>query len=77
MITQIKIFLKIPSFFISHNKDFSAAACDYYLVDDDENFVERVNCEEKPIGCGIIFEKKDLISINLVNEKFLINEKKN
>ena len=71
-----KDFLKILHLFISHNKDFSAAACDYYLVDDDENFVERVNCEEKPIGCGIIFEKKDLISIGLYNEKFLINEEK-
>ena len=71
-----KDFLKILHLFIAHNKDFSAAACDYYLVDNDENFVERVNCEEKPIGCGIIFKKKDLISIGLYNEKFLLNEEK-
>ena len=71
-----KDFLKILHLFISNNSDFSAVACDYYLVDDDENFVERINCEEKPIGCGIIFEKKDLISIGLYNEKFLINEEK-
>jgi len=71
-----KDFLKILYLFITHNKDFSAVACDYYLVDNDENFVERVNCEEKPIGCGIIFKKKDLISIGLYNEKFLLNEEK-
>ncbi|WP_440935835.1 glycosyltransferase family 2 protein [Candidatus Pelagibacter sp.] len=71
-----KDFLKILYLFITHNKNFSAVACDYYLVDNDENFVERVNCEEKPIGCGIIFKKKDLISIGLYNEKFLLNEEK-
>ena len=71
-----KDFLKILHLFISHNNDYSAVGCDYYLVDDNENFIERVNCEEKPIGCGIIFEKKDLISIGLYNEKFLLNEEK-
>ena len=69
-------FLKILHLFVANNEDFSAAACDYYLVDDNENFVEKVNCEEKPIGCGIIFKKKDLISIGLYNEQFLLHEEK-
>lgn len=69
-------FLKILFLFISLNKEYSAAACDYYLVDDDENLVKRVNCDEQPIGCGIIFETKDLISIGLYNESFLLHEEK-
>ena len=33
-----KDFLKILHLFIAHNKDFSAAACDYYLVDNDDAY---------------------------------------
>ena len=71
-----KDFLKILHLFVSSNPDYSAAACDYFLVDDNENVIERLNCDEKPIGCGIIFETKDLISIGLYNEDFLLHEEK-
>ena len=71
-----KDFLKILHLFVLHNSDYSAAACDYYLVDDDENVIERINCDKHQIGCGIIFETKDLISIGLYNEKFLLHEEK-
>ena len=71
-----KDFLKILHLFVSSNNDYSAAACDYFLVDDDENVIERINCDKKPIGCGIIFETKDLISIGLYNENFLLHEEK-
>lgn len=71
-----KDFLKILHLFVSSNNDYSAAACDYFLVDDNENVIERINCDNKPIGCGIIFETKDLISIGLYNENFLLHEEK-
>lgn len=69
-------FLKILHLFISQNQDFDAAACDYYLVDDNENVIKRIDCEKEPIGCGIIFETKHLIEIGLYNEKFFLNEEK-
>tara|TARA_B100000965_G_scaffold406447_1_gene445439 strand:- start:1848 stop:2453 length:606 start_codon:yes stop_codon:yes gene_type:complete len=69
-------FLKILHLFVSENTDYDAAACDYYLVDDDENVIERINCDESPIGCGIIFETKHLIEIGLYNENFFLNEEK-
>lgn len=71
-----KEFLKILHLFVSNNLDYSAAACDYFLVDDNENVIERINCDLKPIGCGIIFETKDLISIGLYDENFLLHEEK-
>ena len=49
-------FLKTLYLFVSLNSDYDAAACDYYLVDDEENIIKRVNCDEQPIGCGIIFD---------------------
>ncbi len=67
-------FLKILHLFVSNNKDISAAACDYFLVDDNEKIIERANCIEKPIGCGILFEKKHLISVGLYDENYLIDE---
>jgi len=71
-----KDFLKILFLFLSLNEEYSAVACDYYLVDDDEKLIRRVNCDEQPIGCGIMFETKDLISIGLYNENFLLHEEK-
>ena len=71
-----KEFLKILHLFISYNKQFDAVACDYYLVDDEENFLKRIDSDESPIGCGIIFEKSHLLEIGLFNEKYLIHEEK-
>ena len=51
-------------------------ACDYLLVDKDENVLERVNCFEKPIGCGILFRKDKLLKIGLYDEEFLYHEDK-
>ena len=45
-----KDFLKILFLFLSLNEEYSAVACDYYLVDDDEKLIRRVNCDEQPIG---------------------------
>lgn len=67
-------YLKILYLFMQHNKNFDAAACDYWTVDRNEKVIKRNNCIEKPIGCGIIFKKKDLINIGLYNVKYKINE---
>ena len=68
--------MRILYLFVSLNDDYDAVACDYLLVDDNENTIRRVDCEKNPIGCGIIFQTKDLISIGLYNEQFLLNEEK-
>ncbi len=69
-----KDFLSILYLMITLNPSYSAVACDYYLVNDEEKILEHVNCEEKPIGCGIIFETNDIKSIGMYDEKYLINE---
>ena len=43
-----KDFLKALHLFVSTITVF-AAACDYFLVDDNENVIERINCDNKPM----------------------------
>jgi len=64
-------FLKI---FLEENKYVDAVGCDYYVVESDESARERVNCSEKPIACGIMFRKEQLMKIGLYDEKFLYQE---
>ncbi len=69
-------FLKILFLFITENSNFDAVACDYLVVDDKENVIKRFDCHKTPIGCGIMFKTKDLISIGLYDENFLLHEEK-
>ncbi len=62
--------------YIENNKYMDAVACDYHLVDDKENILERKNCLKDPIGCGIIFKSEHLFNIGLYDNSFLLNEEK-
>lgn len=67
-------YLKILSMFLSLNNSFNAVACDYLLVDNQQNVLSHENCHKKPIGCGIMFKLDKLIEIGLYNEDFLARE---
>jgi len=67
-------FLNILSTFLYINKSLDAVACDYSLVDENENIIKEVNCDNKPVGCGIMFRMQHLLEINLYDEKFLYCE---
>ncbi len=67
-------YLNILSMFLNLNNNFNAVACDYLLVDDQQNLISQINCLEKPIGCGIMFRLDKLIDIGLYNENFLARE---
>ena len=71
-----KNFLLILYLMITQNSNYSAIACDYYLVDDKEEVLEQINCDKKQIGCGIIFEALHMKSVGLYNENYFINEEK-
>ncbi len=62
--------------FLSENPYMDAVACDYYLVDDNENFLSRRNFLDDPIGCGIMFRVEQLIDIGLYDDSFLSHEDK-
>ena len=69
-------FLYILLKYIEQNKYMDAVACDYYLVDDLEEIIERKNCSIDPIGCGIVFKTSHLMEIGLYDEEFLLHEEK-
>jgi hypothetical protein len=51
-----------------------AVACDYLVIDQFEKVTERFNCDEQPIGCGIMFRKERLVEIGLYDELFSMAE---
>ncbi|HEY1363737.1 MAG TPA: glycosyltransferase family A protein [Xanthobacteraceae bacterium] len=67
-------YLYILQRFLEDNTYMDAVACDYYVVDDAENVLERRNCMEHPIGCGIMFRADHLIDIGLYDDNFLMHE---
>ena len=70
-------YLKILSMHLQMNPDIDAIACDYQLVNDEQEVLERgVNCLERPIGCGIMFKLDHLIEVGLYDEGFLVREEK-
>ena len=67
-------YLYILKQFLEDNPYMDAVACDYVLVDDQENVIARRNCSEHPIGCGIMFRTDHLIDVGLYDDEFLMHE---
>lgn len=67
-------FISILQFFLDQNPNIDAVACDYLMVDDNEQVIERVNCKEYPIACGIMFRRDHLVSIGMYDESFRLHE---
>lgn len=67
-------YLYILQRFLEANTHMDAIACDYLVVDDAESVLERVNCMERPIGCGIMFRSDHLIDIGLYDDALLMHE---
>ena len=68
-------FLNILHEYIKSNQA-DAVSCDYLVVDDNEKVIKKENCLRKPIGCGILFQKKHLKNIGLYDKEFLYHEDK-
>jgi len=69
-------FLNILHFYLESNRHADAVACDYLLLDDAEEVLDRESCLEKPIACGIMFRKDHLIEIGLYDEEFRCHEER-
>lgn len=67
-------YLKFLFLMIDLNKDVDAVSCDYLLVDDKENIIRRVNCDNEPIGCGIIFRLDQLKDLGMYSSNIKIFE---
>lgn len=68
--------LLIESKFLELNPDWGAAACDYYLIDLNEEIIGRNSCIDNPIACGIMFRKRNLLDIGMYDESFRMHEER-
>jgi len=69
-------FLNFLSYYLESNEHADAVACDYLLLDDTENVLERGNSNKSPIACGIMFRKHQLFDIGLYDEDFCYHEER-
>ena len=69
-------FIRVLYTFLEQNQYMDAVACDYFLVDDSETVLERRNCDNYPIACGIMFRTDQLINLGLYDEEFLLHEER-
>lgn len=68
-----RFFLNICDVNMQFNQ-CDAVATDYFLVDDKEKVLSRMDVKEKPIACGIMFRKEQMIDIGLYDESLQIGE---
>ena len=67
-------FLDVLYLFSAENPQMDAVSCDYLLVDDREEVLQRGDASKDPIACGIMFRAEQLIDIGLYDESFLRHE---
>src|SRR5215203_5464558 len=69
-------YVNVLSMHLALNPSIDAVACDYNLVANNDEVLGRVNCEEQPIGCGIMFRRDQLVELGLYDEQFMLHEDK-
>jgi len=65
-----ELFIHMLSTFLEANHDAMGIGCDYFLVDEHENILERVDASQKPVSCGILYRRDLLVSAGLYNPEF-------
>ncbi len=68
--------LRVEKLYLNLNPEFGAVACDYYVVDEKENHIERRDGRKDPIACGVMFKKENLVAIGLYDESFRMHEER-
>ena len=69
-------YLNFLHYFLEVNTECDAVACDYFLFDDNENWIKRCDSSKEPIGCGIMFRVEHLLELGLYDNTFLVHEDK-
>lgn len=56
--------------YLAFNDEAFGVACDYLLVDDNENVLERRHAELAPVSCGILYRRDLFVQAGLYNPDF-------
>jgi len=67
-------YINIMFWHLMMNQYLHAVACDYLLVDEKGVYMGLKNCEDDPIGCGIMFRIEHLIDLGLYDESMRLHE---
>lgn len=59
----------MSNYILSNNKIFGVA-CNYFLIDEKEKKVSHLKAREKPIACGIMYNKKLFIKYGMYNSNY-------
>lgn len=71
-----KHYLLFMSTFLEMNQYMDAVACDYILVDANENFLGIRNYLDDPIGCSIMYRKDQLLKLGMYDPELKVHEDK-
>lgn len=63
-------FLRVLVLFLEEHKNFFSVSCDYYLVDEMERKISKINYNENPISCSIMYNRKKLLKLGGYNPRF-------
>jgi len=62
--------------YLESNHDAFGVACDYLLVDEHENVIERRYADRDPVSCAIMYRRDLLVRLGLYNPEFRHLEEK-
>lgn len=65
-----ELFAFMLATYMEFNHEVFGVACDYTIVDEFENPVERRRPDTHPISCGILYRKEWLTSVGLYDDGF-------
>ena len=63
-------FIKLLFAYLRNNKNLFCVACDYQYFKSNEKIIKVVSAREKPISCGIMYNRSKLISLGLYDKNF-------
>lgn len=69
-----RYFLFLLYYFLNNNREYGAVSCDYVLVNDMEELLQKKDSSKDEIACGIMFRREALINIGLYNKNFSMRE---
>lgn len=69
-------FLHFLGSFLDYNKDWDAAASDYYKINLKGKILKRYSFSKNPIACGVLYRRKSIFDVGLYNSKFRALEDK-
>lgn len=69
-------YLLFMSTYLNMNPYMDAVACDYVIVDSNENILDIKSFLDEPIGCGLMFRREQLFNIGKYDPYMKVHEDK-